>query len=102
MLNYEDSTVHEDPHQGWSGKPEIGGDSDVMRSLRESARLTTDALRDAGNKASAAVKDLGDSAYQVGSRAGGRVARQVEAQPMTAALVAAALGLIVGVLLPRR
>ena len=100
MLNSEDSAVYEDPQHGRSRNPD--GESDVVGSLRESARLTADAFCHAGYKASAAVKELGDGAYQVGSRAGARVARQVEAQPMTAALVAASLGLIIGVLLPRR
>jgi ElaB/YqjD/DUF883 family membrane-anchored ribosome-binding protein len=102
MMNSEDSTIHETTQNGEGGKPETDGDATVLSSLRESARLTTDALYDAGYKASAAVKEFGDGAYQAGSRAGARVARQVEAQPMTAALVAASLGLIIGVLLPRR
>jgi hypothetical protein len=102
MLNSEDPTVHEIPQHDQSDKPETNGDASVLRSLREGARLTTDALCDAGYKASVAVKELGDSAYQVGGRTGARVARQVEAQPMTAALLAASIGLIIGVLLPRR
>ena len=102
MLNSEDPTVHEDPQPERSGKPETNGEANVLRGLRESARITTDALCDVGHKASVAIKELGDGAYQVGSRTGARVARQVEAQPMTAALVAASLGLIIGVLLPRR
>jgi ElaB/YqjD/DUF883 family membrane-anchored ribosome-binding protein len=102
MMNSEDSTVHEIPQNGGAGKAEANGDATVLNSLRESARVTTDALYDAGYKASAAVKEFGDGAYQAGSRAGARVARQVEAQPMTAALIAASLGLIIGVLLPRR
>ena len=78
------------------------GEASVLRGLRESARVTTDALCDAGQKASVTMKELGDGAYQMGTRAGARVARQVEAQPMTAALVAASVGLIIGMLLPRR
>jgi ElaB/YqjD/DUF883 family membrane-anchored ribosome-binding protein len=95
MLNSADHTV---------ANERLGSEttSDLLRSLRESARLTTDALVDAGYKASTAMKDLGDGAYQAGSRTGARVARQVEAQPMTAALLAASIGLVIGVLLPRR
>jgi ElaB/YqjD/DUF883 family membrane-anchored ribosome-binding protein len=78
------------------------GEASVLHGLRESARATTDAVYDAGHKASVTMKEFGDGAYEMGSRAGARVARQVEAQPMTAALVAASLGLIIGVLLPRR
>jgi ElaB/YqjD/DUF883 family membrane-anchored ribosome-binding protein len=97
MINSEDSTVGET-----DGKSQINGEGNVLRGLCESARVTTDAICDAGYKASATMKELSDGAYQMGSRAGARVAREVEAQPMTAALVAASLGLIVGVLLPRR
>ena len=102
MMNSEDSNVHEIPQNGGAGHRDTNGDATVLSSLRESARLTGDALYDAGYKASAAVKEFGDSAYQAGSRAGARVARQVEAQPMTAALIAASIGLVIGVLLPRR
>jgi len=91
----------DDLHEGL-GKSETNGDATVLNSLRETARLTTDALCDAGSKASAAVKELGDGAYQAGSRAGARVARQVEEQPMTAALLAASIGLVIGMLLARR
>jgi ElaB/YqjD/DUF883 family membrane-anchored ribosome-binding protein len=101
MLNSADTAVRADP-QDVQPEKEAVGYSDVLRSLRESARVTTDALAGVGYKASAAVKELGDSAYQVGGRAGAQVARRVEAQPMAAALVAAAVGLIVGMLLPRR
>jgi ElaB/YqjD/DUF883 family membrane-anchored ribosome-binding protein len=88
--------------QSQSGKPDANGEASTLHGLRESARITTDALCDAGHKASVAVKEFGDGAYQFGARTGARVARQVEAQPMTAALVAASLGLIIGVMLPRR
>jgi ElaB/YqjD/DUF883 family membrane-anchored ribosome-binding protein len=97
MLNSEDPTVREN-----SSSTQTNGEAGVLHGLRESARVTTDAICDAGQKASATMKEFSDGAYQFGSRAGARVARQVEAQPMTAALVAASLGLIIGVLLPRR
>lgn len=100
--NSDDSSTYEAPNHERPGKPETNGDATLFGNLRESARLTTDALCDAGSKASAALKELSDGAYQVGSRTGARVVRQVEAQPMTAALVAASIGLIIGVLLPRR
>jgi ElaB/YqjD/DUF883 family membrane-anchored ribosome-binding protein len=74
----------------------------TLRGLRENARVAMDALRDAGRGASAAVSELGDGAYQAGARTGARIARQVEAQPMTSVIVAASLGLIAGVLLARR
>lgn len=76
--------------------------SDALRGLREGARMTTDAVCEAGYKASAVMKELGDGAYQFGSKTGARVARQVEAQPLTSALIAASLGVIVGMWLSRR
>jgi len=78
------------------------GASDAMRELRGSVQAAADVLCDAGRKASVAVKELSDGAYQIGSRTGTRVARQVEAQPMTSVVIAASLGLIAGVLLARR
>jgi ElaB/YqjD/DUF883 family membrane-anchored ribosome-binding protein len=78
LLNSADAAVHENPQDGRWEQPE------------------------SGYKASAVMKELGDAAYQAGSRAGARVARRVETQPMMAALIAASLGLIVGMLLPRR
>jgi len=102
IVNSENPTIHDNGQPEWAGDRETNGDAKVLRSLRESARLTTDALYDASCKASVALKELGDGAYQAGSRAGARVARQIEAQPMTAALVAASIGLLIGVLLPRR
>jgi hypothetical protein len=89
-------------HRDRAGKPEINGDASVLRGLRESARVTSDALCAAGQKASAAMQGLGDGAVQFGTRTGARVARQVEAQPMAAAVIAASLGVIIGMLLPRR
>jgi hypothetical protein len=102
MFNSENPTIHDNGQHEWASDRETNGDAKVLRSLRESARLTTDALFGAGCKASVAVKEFGDGAYQAGSRAGARVAGQVKAQPVTAALVAASIGLLIGVLLPRR
>jgi hypothetical protein len=101
----DDPAVHDNSHADQNERSGASGtDSETgpFRGFREGARVTTDAICDAGQKASAAIKDLGDGVYQFGARTGAGVARQVEAQPMTAALVAASLGLIVGVLLARR
>jgi hypothetical protein len=84
------------------GTPETNGDASVLRGLRESVRVTGDAFCAAGQKASAAIQELSDGAVQIGTRTGARVARQVEAQPMASAIVAASLGMIIGLLLPRR
>jgi len=78
------------------------GDSDVLHGLHESARLTTDALCDAGDKPQPPQRNLATVRTRLAAGTGVRVVRQVEAQPMRAALVAAAPGLIIGMMLPRR
>jgi len=101
----DEPTAYEDAqHQQRDrpGKPESNGDASVLRGLRESARVTGDAFCAVGQKASAAIQELSDGAVQIGSRTGASVVRQVEAQPMAAAVVAASLGMIIGILLPRR
>jgi len=102
MVNSEDTAGQGNSQNEGSDKAASNGDAGVMHSLRESARMTTETLYDAGQKASAAIKDFGDNAYQMGSQTGARVVRQVEAQPVAAALIAASIGMIIGVLLPRR
>ncbi len=74
----------------------------AMRELRESARLTTDALCDAGRKATAAVREVGEGAYDIGSRTGAQVVHQMETWPIASLLVAATVGMIAGMLLARR
>jgi|SwirhisoilCB1_FD_contig_41_860065_length_472_multi_4_in_0_out_0_1 ElaB/YqjD/DUF883 family membrane-anchored ribosome-binding protein len=102
MVNSEDSAVQANSENDGSDKSGSNGDAGVLQSLREGARMTTETLYDAGQKASAAIKDFGDNAYQMGSQTGARVVRQVEAQPVAAVLIAASIGMIIGVLLPRR
>jgi ElaB/YqjD/DUF883 family membrane-anchored ribosome-binding protein len=89
------STTRDDPNNG-------APDSDWARGFRDSARVATDTICDVGRKASVAMKETGEKAYQFGSETGARVARQIEAQPMTAMLIAGSLGLVAGVLLARR
>jgi hypothetical protein len=98
----DEFTAHEDEERERPGKPETNGGAGVLHGLRESARVTGDALCAAGQKASVAMQELSDGAVQIGSRTGARVARQVEAQPLAAAVVAASLAMIIGILLPRR
>ncbi len=98
-MKSDETAVHDNPHD----EAVTNGEATALRGLRENARLATDALSDVGHKASVVMKELGDGVYQAGSRTGASVARQVEAQPVAAVmLVAASLGLIIGVLLPRR
>jgi ElaB/YqjD/DUF883 family membrane-anchored ribosome-binding protein len=99
-MSSEDLSVYEN-HVS-SGNADTNGNAGVLQSLREGTRVTTEAFCDIGHKASVTMTELGDSAYRAGKGAGARVAGQVKAQPMTAALIAASVGLIIGVLLPRR
>jgi len=76
--------------------------SNVIRGLWANFRMQDGSLGDACRGASATVTELGEEAYQIGTRTGARIARGVEAQPMTSILVAGSLGLIAGLLLARR
>jgi ElaB/YqjD/DUF883 family membrane-anchored ribosome-binding protein len=102
----DDTTMHNGSGAGHendvSGESNGNGEALSYRGLRESARATSDALREACRGASAAISDLSEEAYQIGSQTGARISRQVEAQPMTSLLVAASVGLIAGVFLARR
>jgi len=76
--------------------------SNVIRGLWAHLRLPDGSLSDACRGASATVTGLGEEAYQIGTRTGARIARGVEAQPMTSIVIAGSLGLIAGILLARR
>ncbi len=96
------SQIHELTSDDGAAVSSAESEYSAMRSLRENARQAMDALREAGRGASAAVSELGGGAYQAGARTGAQIVRQVEAQPMTAVVVAASLGVVAGVLLARR
>jgi len=74
---------------------------DAMPTFADAARATADALRVAGRKASAVMADLTEEARDTGMKTRDQVATKVRAQPMMAVLVAAALGLVAGLLLTR-
>ena len=92
----------------------------VLRDLRESAGAAMDKAADLAQKASAAgvqaldavhgtARDVANHAsqaataiYQQGARAGGSVGRYASEQPLTAMLVAAAIGYGVAYLIHRR
>jgi ElaB/YqjD/DUF883 family membrane-anchored ribosome-binding protein len=76
--------------------------NDVIPSFADAARATADALRVAGRKASAVMSDLTEEARGTGVKTREQVVSKVQAQPMTAVLVAAALGLVAGLLLTRQ
>jgi len=75
--------------------------SEAMPTFSDAARATVDALRVAGRKASSVVADLTEEARDTGVKTRDQVATKVRAQPMTAVLIAAALGLVAGLLLTR-
>ena len=91
----------------------------VLRNLRETAGAAMDQATDLAHKASAAgaqavdtiqgaARDVGNQAsqaattvYQQGARAGGSVSRYTAEQPLTALLVAAAIGYGISYLIHR-
>ncbi len=73
--------------------------TDAMPSFADAARATADALRVAGRKASAMMADLSEEARDTGAKTRDQVASKVQAQPMTSILIAAALGLVAGLLM---
>ena len=76
--------------------------ADAIPSFSDAARATADALRVAGRKASAMMADLTDEARDTGMRTREQVASRVQAQPMTAILIAAAIGLVAGMFMSRK
>ncbi len=59
-------------------------------------------VREAARKVGAAASDIGQEAVARGTRYGKTVVEEVEAQPMTFLVVAAAAGLVAGWLIARR
>jgi ElaB/YqjD/DUF883 family membrane-anchored ribosome-binding protein len=76
--------------------------TDAIPAFADAARATADALRVAGRKASAVMSDLTEEARDTGMKTRDQMVSKVQAQPMTAILVAAALGLVAGLLLTRQ
>src|SRR6516162_2758051 len=91
----------------------------VLRNLRETAGAAMDQATDLAHKASAAgaqavgtiqgaARDVGNQAsraasavYEQGARAGGSVTRYTSEQPLTALLIAAAIGYAIAYLIHR-
>ena len=91
----------------------------VLRNLRETAGAAMDQAADLAHKASAAgaqavdtiqgaARDVGNQAsrsasavYEQGARAGGSVTRYTSEQPLTALLIAAAIGYAIAYLIHR-
>jgi ElaB/YqjD/DUF883 family membrane-anchored ribosome-binding protein len=76
--------------------------ADAIPTFSDAARATADAFRVAGRKASTVMADITEEARGTGVKTRDQVASTVQAQPMTSILVAAALGLVAGLLLSRK
>ena len=65
-------------------------------------QAASDALKDMGRKASEAINEFADNATATTERMREEVSRRVEEQPVTSLLIAASVGLILGILLVKR
>ena len=98
-----ESGLHNAVRQGQAAAQRMGEQaSEVMPGFTDAARATADALRIAGRRASAVMSDLKDEARDTGMKTREQVASRVQEQPMTSILIAAAVGLIAGLLLSRQ
>jgi len=75
---------------------------DARDTIGTAATDAGDAVRDAARKAYGTAGDLGQQALERGNRYGKSAMQQIEHQPLTAVLVAAAVGFAAGLLLGRR
>ena len=95
-------TIHGAAHQAEKAVHRvIDAGADAIPSFGDAARATADALRVAGRKASAVMTEFGEEARDAGVKTRDEVVTRVQAQPLTSVLVAAALGFIAGLMLPR-
>ena len=71
---------------------------EAKTAVGDAGAFIEDAARQAGSQAT----EIGEQAYAKGERVADSVARWVEEQPLTALLVAGAIGVAIGYLLARR
>jgi uncharacterized protein YjbJ (UPF0337 family) len=74
----------------------------LVKQATDAGETAASAVQDAAQKARAQASDIGERLYDEGRRAGDSIARTVEQQPLTAVLVAAALGYGIAYLMHRR
>jgi ElaB/YqjD/DUF883 family membrane-anchored ribosome-binding protein len=79
-----------------------GAANDFSQRVGDAAADAGASVREATRKATAAASDMGHQVYERGQRMGNGLMEQVEAQPVTSVLVAAAAGFVAGLLLARR
>ena len=95
---------------GYGTRPEAGHSPyeqpkampDLASRAESAINATSEALKDASRKASVTMNEFAEAASATGAKAREQVSRQVEEQPVASLLMAAAMGLVVGVLLTRR
>ncbi len=73
-----------------------------VKQAAAAGETAASAVQDAAQKAGAQASDIGERLYDRGLRAGQSVARTVEQQPLSAVLIAAALGYGIAYLVHRR
>lgn len=76
--------------------------NDISKRVGDAAADAGAAVRDATRKVSSKASDMGHQVYERGQHYGKTVTDQVENQPITSVLVAAAAGFFAGLLLSRR
>ncbi len=90
------------PEPGKTAYEQPKATPDLAATAECAIHATSEALKDAGRKAAVTMNDLAEAASATGAKAREHVSRQVEEQPVASLLMAAAMGLVVGVLLTRR
>jgi ElaB/YqjD/DUF883 family membrane-anchored ribosome-binding protein len=76
--------------------------NDMSQRVGDAAAEAGAAVREATRKVTSAASDMGQQVLQHGQRVSKGVVEQVESQPVTSVLVAAAAGFVAGMLLARR
>ena len=76
--------------------------NDMSQRVGDAAADAGAAVREATRKVSAAAADYGSQVLERGQRVGKGMVEQVETQPITSVMVAAAAGFFVGLLIARR
>ena len=79
-----------------------GSLSEETHKIGEAIRATADSVRDAGSKASESVTQASADMCRTTTAARDSLSRCVESQPLASVAVAAALGLVTGLLMFRR
>jgi ElaB/YqjD/DUF883 family membrane-anchored ribosome-binding protein len=76
--------------------------NDLSQRVSSAAADAGAAVRDATRKAASVASDMGQQVYERGQRVGSGLVEQVESQPLTSVMIAAAAGFFAGLLLARR